>query len=152
VFAFHSHGPLADKATVVIATFGRYCVGGVAATITHILVLMLLVERLSVNPSVATSIGFCIAVVVNYNFQYHWTFGAMGSHARVFSRYLMITFAMLGLNLVLFWFLTHPIRVPYLYAQMIATGVIMFCNFTINSLYTFNQRPGRELQAMDKTS
>jgi len=76
---------------------------------------------------------------INYNFQYHWTFAATGSHARTFSRYVVVTFAMLGVNLALFWVLTHPIRVPYLYAQMIATGVIMFCNFTINKLYTFKR-------------
>jgi putative flippase GtrA len=122
----------------MIITFGRYVIGGLAATIAHILVLMLLVEQFGVNPSVATSIGFCIAVVINYNFQYYWTFAAKGSHAKIFSRYVIVTFAMLGVNLVLFWVLTHPVRLPYLYAQLVATGVIMFCNFAINKLYTFN--------------
>jgi putative flippase GtrA len=122
----------------VIITFGRYVVGGLAATIAHILVLMLLVERFAVNQSIATSIGFCVAVFVNYNFQYYWTFAAKGPHARIFSRYVAVTFAMLGVNLALFWALTHPFHVPYLYAQLVATGVIMFCNFAINKLYTFS--------------
>lgn len=121
-------------------TFWRYVIGGIAATITHILVLTLLVERFGMNPTIATSIGFCIAVIVNYNFQYHWTFGATGSHARIFSRYVVVTFAMLGVNLALFRVLTHPVHLPYLYAQLIATGVIMFCNFALNKLYTFNHR------------
>jgi putative flippase GtrA len=122
----------------MIITFGRYVIGGLAATIAHILVLILLVEQFGVNPSAATSIGFCIAVVINYSFQYYWTFAAKGSHAKIFSRYVIVTFAMLGVNLVLFWVLTHPVRLPYLYAQLVATGVIMFCNFAINKLYTFN--------------
>jgi putative flippase GtrA len=132
-----SHLQQAAKACTVLVTFGRYLIGGLAATITHIVVLMALVERFSLNPSIATSIGFCLAVVVNYTFQYHWTFSAKGPHSKIFFRYAVVTFAMLGVNLALFWVLTHTFHVPYLYAQLVATGVIMFCNFAINKLYTF---------------
>ena len=121
-------------------TLARYFVGGAVATIVHIAVLWFLVEMFSVSPSIATSIGFCIAVTVNYSFQYHWTFASVGPHSLIFSRYLVVTFAMLGLNLLIFWALTRLYQTPYIYAQLMATGIVMLCNFAINKHYTFGRR------------
>ena len=118
----------------------KYVVGGAVATIVHIFSLLFLVEIFSINPSIATSIGFCIAVVVNYNFQYYWTFASRRPHSLIFFRYLVVTFSMLVLNLVIFWTLTRLSQVPYIYAQLIATGIVMICNFSINRHYTFGRK------------
>ncbi len=44
---------------------------------------------------------------------------------------------MLGVNTVIFWFLYEKLGVMYLLAQVVATGLVMFMNFTINKNYTF---------------
>lgn len=124
----------------LVITLARYFVGGAVATIVHIAVLLFLVEMLGANPSIATSIGFCIAVTVNYSFQYHWTFASVGPHSLIFSRYLVVTFAMLGLNLLIFWTLTKLYQVSYIYAQLMATGTVMLCNFVINKHFTFGRK------------
>lgn len=117
----------------------RYLIGGAAATMAHISILMLLVELFNIDPSISTSIGFCIAVVVNYNFQYHWTFVSTDPHSRIFPRYVIVTFVMLGVNLTIFLMLTRFGRLPYIYAQLIATALVMVCNFAINRQYTFRR-------------
>jgi 4-amino-4-deoxy-L-arabinose transferase-like glycosyltransferase len=104
----------------------------------YLVVLAVLVEVYRFNPPVATSLGFCVATIFNYGFQYHLTFRAKGSHAKIFLRYIVVTVSMMGLNAAFFWCLTERWEIPYIYAQMLATVVIMFCNFAINRVYTFN--------------
>ncbi|QWF71699.1 GtrA family protein [Methylomonas paludis] len=126
------------KISPAFRVFIRYVIGGGLATLIHLLVLAFLVEIYRFNPSLATSLGFCIGTVFNYLFQYHLTFRAKGSHAQVFLRYIIVTVLMMGVNAALFWALTQRASMPYIYAQMLATIVIMFCNFAINRLYTFS--------------
>jgi hypothetical protein len=68
-----------------ISVFLHYSISGGIAAATHFGLLTLLVELVAINPTFASAIGFCIALLVNYSLQYHWT---------------LIT---LGINIVLFW-------------------------------------------------
>jgi len=115
----------------------RYLISGGVATTAHLLTLTLLVEILAVAPVIASGIGFCIAVLLNYSLQYHWTFGACEAHTVVFLRYLGVTFAMLGVNTALFWVFLAWFGLPYLLAQILATGVVVILNFNINRYFTF---------------
>ena len=118
-------------------TFIKYVISGGLAAAVHFLILIVLVEKISVNPTLATSLGFCAAIFVNYTMQYHWTFQSAGSHKTVFTRYVVITFMMLGVNTLIFWFLYEKLGFMYLLAQAVATGMVMFMNFAINKNYTF---------------
>jgi putative flippase GtrA len=125
----------------VLGEFVRYVVGGGVATLIHLTVLTVLVEKFRLRPTVGTSLGFCVGSVFNYAFQYYLTFRAKGLHAGIFVRYAIVTVIMLGLNAALFDWLTKILGLPYLYAQMLATSVIMLFNFAINKLYTFSRSP-----------
>lgn len=118
-------------------TFIRYVISGGLAAAVHFLILIVLVEKTSVDPTLATSLGFCAAIFVNYTMQYHWTFRSAGSHKSIFTRYVVITFMMLGVNTLIFWLLYDVWGLMYLFAQAIATGMVMFMNFAINKNYTF---------------
>jgi len=107
------------------------------AAIAHFTVLWILVERFGVYPTYASASGFCVAIFVNYSLQYYWTFRAKGPHGLLFFRYLFVTMAMLGVNTLIFWLLNELAGVPYLIAQVVATGCVMFLNFTLNRRYTF---------------
>lgn len=118
-------------------TFIKYTIsGGLAATV-HFLILIALVEKATVDPTLASAFGFCMAVIVNYKMQYHWTFKSAGPHKTIFTRYVLITFFMLGVNTLIFWILYEIQGLIYLLAQAIATGIVMFMNFAINKNYTF---------------
>jgi len=121
------------------AVFVRYIVSGSLAAMTHFGVLALLVEVMDTDPTLASAIGFVAALFVNYSMQYHWTFAAEGPHGVIFTRYVVVTFSMLGLNTVLFWSALNAMPGNhYLIAQCVATGVVVLLNFTLNSRYTFN--------------
>ncbi|WP_458498542.1 GtrA family protein [Methylomagnum sp.] len=115
----------------------RYLISGSVAATAHLLTLTILVERFDVVPLTASILGFCVAVVFNYSLQYHWTFAAHGSHAIIFSRYIGVTLAMLGINTLLFWIFQVRFSLPYLLAQVLATGIIVILNFNINRNFTF---------------
>jgi len=120
-----------------LKVFIRYTVAGSMAAIAHFAVLWVLVEWRGVYPTYASAIGFCVAMFVNYSLQYYWTFRATGPHGVLFSRYVAVTLAMLVVNTMIFWLLNEPVGMPYLVAQVVATGCVMFLNFTINRRYTF---------------
>jgi putative flippase GtrA len=115
----------------------RYLVAGGTAALVHFAVLIMLVELADVDATIASMIGFCLAVIVNYTLQYHWTFEMSEPHGRILTKYIVITFTMLGVNTIIFWVLYEQVGVLYLVAQFIATGVVTVLNFLINKHYTF---------------
>ena len=117
--------------------FGRYLVSGGTAAATHFAVLIALVEAAAVEATVASAIGFVLACAVNYTLQYGFTFGSAVPHAVAGSRYAAVTSATLLVNTAIFWLLASMIGVPYVVAQVFATGVVVVLNFFINMHYTF---------------
>ncbi len=143
------------KSDKLLHTFLRYLVSGGLATGVHFSVLIALIEYQLTTPVQATMIGAACGFLVNYHIQFHWTFKVSGSHRRFFTRYLLISALMFGLNAQIFWLATmpdplvllaslpYPSQIPqpkniaYWYAQIIATGIVFFCNFLINHHFTF---------------
>lgn len=115
----------------------RYLVAGGTSAALHLVVLVLFVEFTNVDATLASAIGFCLAVCLNYTLQYHWTFGLSEPHSRILTKYIVITITMLGVNTVIFWILFVKIDVLYIIAQIIATGFVTVLNFTINKRFTF---------------
>jgi len=122
-------------------TFIRYFISGGIAFSVHMGALILQMEYLpiKVDPTLATTIGFSLSCIVNYIFQYYWTFKVTGSHKRFFSRYILVTLITLCLNAGIFWYFYERLHVPYLYSQLVATGVVFITNFIINYFYTFRK-------------
>ncbi len=144
------------SADSLFKTFSRYFVSGGLATAVHFCVLILLIEYQLSTPMTATMIGAGLGLLINYQIQFHWTFKVSGPHSRFFTRYLIVSALMFGLNAGIFWLVTmpeiftllknipwpkqitpQPKNIAYLYAQVIATGIVFLCNFLINRHYTF---------------
>jgi putative flippase GtrA len=142
----------------MLFTFFRYLISGGLATAVHFTVLITLLEYHLVSPVQASAIGAFCGFLVNYPMQVAWTFKAKGSHKRFFTRYLMVTLLMFALNAGIFWlaslpksldfllqlpfpsFIEQPHHLGYWYAQIIATGIVFFCNFLINHFFTFTSK------------
>jgi putative flippase GtrA len=123
-------------------TFAKYFVSGSVAVIIHFSILTVLVEIYSANPTLSTSLGFCVGTIFNYLLQYHWTYSASGDHRKVFLIYISVTLSMLCMNALLFWIQVELIGVHYLLAQIMATGVVMLLNYVINTKFTFSTEAG----------
>ena len=85
----------------------------------------------------ATTIGFMVAIVVNYSLQYHWTFASGQDHRVVFRRYVTVTVITALLNTGFFTVLVYWAGIDYLVAQIVSTGFIFMINFQLNKRYCF---------------
>ncbi|GFO71445.1 hypothetical protein BJAS_P0943 [Bathymodiolus japonicus methanotrophic gill symbiont] len=140
-------------------TFIRYTISGGLATAVQFIVLILLIEYQLTTPLQASMIGAVCGFIVNYNIQFHWAFKVNGPHKAFFTRYLIVSATMFGLNAAIFWLSTipeilallqsipYPEQIPfaqpkniaYWYAQIIASTVVFLGNFLTNRYYTFNE-------------
>lgn len=118
----------------------RYMIGGGLGAVTQFTVLYLLHEQLNTNATLASAIGFTLAVVVNYSFQYHLTFKSEGAHRIQFSRFTLVAMAGLAINTSIFWVLNEVLGLHYLLAQVGATGIVFGFNYLMNFYYTFQHR------------
>ena len=121
-----------------INTFFRYVLSGGTAAALHFYVLIAFMKYIpQINATLATTIAFSIACIVNYNIQYHWTFKVTGSHKRFFPRYISVTISTMGLNAAVFWYYHDIVHLSYLFSQFFATSIIFLVNFIINNFFTF---------------
>ena len=133
-----SRKPLISRQYLI--SFGRYFISGGLAVLVHFCTLILLIEVFAVYPVVASTVGFCLAVIFNYTAQYYWTFKVKGPHQKFLLRYLSVTAFTLMINAGLFWLTFNQLHLPYLVSQVFATGVVFLINFFINHHYTFNTK------------
>ena len=123
-----------------INTFLRYLLSGGTAAALHFYLLIIFIEHIpKINATVATTIAFTAACIVNYLIQYYWTFKVTGSHRRFFIRYVSVTIITMGLNAAAFWYFHGHVHLSYLFSQFFATGIIFLVNFIINNFFTFKR-------------
>lgn len=125
--------------------FVAYGMAGSVAVVTHIAVLTILAELAGMPKTVASGIGFCCAIPVNYTLQHRFVFASNTPHHKAFVRYLATTFGALALNVALFHALLKTMSIHYVLAQLIVIGVVFVVNFTVNRAYTFANDSIREI-------
>ncbi len=102
---------------------------------------------------IAAALGaFCVAVINNFAWNRHWTFGARDGHAGreaesartkptgaavQAARFFAVSICGLGLNLVLLELFVSGLELPALASQALAVGLTMPVNFIGNKLWTF---------------
>lgn len=108
----------------------------------HYWVLYALVHGMGWGSTLASSLGFVIAVAFNYLMHYYWTFSRGGGdgpapHGRALARYAcMITGGFL-LNALTMQLLTGLLQWHYLLAQLPAYAVIITWNFILANRWVF---------------
>lgn len=115
----------------------RYMIGGGIGAVTQFSTLYLLHEHMEVNATLSSALGFCLAVIVNYTFQYHMTFKSEGAHTTLFRRFATVAIAGLVVNTSLFYVVHELIGFHYLLSQVAATGIVFLFNYLMNFYYTF---------------
>ena len=87
----------------------------------------------------AALLAFCVAVINNFWWNRHWTFGAGDGHAGFqAARFFTVSVIGLGLNLVLLELFVSSMGLAALPAQAIAVALTMPVNFIGNKLWTFD--------------
>ena len=121
----------------VINKFFKFAGCGIVATFTQYLILIILVRTISLNPILASAIGFIIAALINYSLNYHLTFCCKKSHVPTVVKFFVTALIGIILNTFVLSLTIARLHFYYLWAQVIATFFVLFWNFTCNSLWTF---------------
>ena len=122
----------------IAAEFIKYSIAGFAAAATHLAVLAGLVQLTPAPKPMASAIGFCCAIPVNYIIQHRFVFGRTGGHVVYFMRYLTVTLILLSANVVLFTIFTQVLGLFYIFAQVLVIGIVFVLNFLVNRTFTFS--------------
>jgi len=127
----------------MLVKFLKFSAVGALGTLAHYSVLIFLVQILSVNVLVATSIGALVGALVNYLLNYRWTFASNKRHSEAMVKFFAVAgvgFVLNGLFMTLF---SAVLALHYLIAQVITTAMVLFWNFLGNHYWTFDELRGK---------
>jgi putative flippase GtrA len=105
----------------------------------NLIVFAVLAEGFGLHHIPAAIGAFGVAVVNNFWWNRHWTFGAGDGHAGFqAARFFAVSVFGLGLNLALLEFFVSGLELAELPAQALAVALTMPVNFIGNKLWTFD--------------
>jgi dolichol-phosphate mannosyltransferase len=97
-------------------------------------------DGLGVHYIPAAVLAFCVAVTNNFLWNRYWTFDARHGHAGFqAARFLTVSVAALGINLIVLELLISVGDLAELPSQAIAVAVAMPFNFIGNKIWTFDE-------------
>jgi putative flippase GtrA len=99
----------------------------------------LLKEKLRLNPYLANSIGFSLAVINNFFWNKYWTFHDNSEAVEIqFAKFLAISLIGLLLNNGAVYLLHKRFGMRFYVAKLCATGLVLMWNFGANYRFTFH--------------
>ncbi len=122
---------------VVATQFGKFLLVGGFSTALQYLILFALVQAAGVDPVVASSIGYVLSALANYDLNYRLTFRSRVPYLGGMLRFALVHAVGFLLNGSLMAAGTKLFGLHYLVAQVIATVVVLFWNFFANRRWTF---------------
>jgi putative flippase GtrA len=117
----------------------RFGVVGVLTAMVHYGLLYAGVESANLPATLASSIGFVVAVVFNYFMHYNWTFGEPAPHGRTMRRYLVMITCGFLLNASVMFIGEHWGSFHYLLVQAVALVAVVLWNFVLSNTWVFRR-------------
>lgn len=118
--------------------FARYTLAGGIATAVHYAVLLALVEVLHLPPAPAAAIGALCGAAVAYVGNRRFTFtDTTAAHSRALPRFLLVAVVGAALNGLIVWVGNNVLGWHYLFAQALATLLVLFLTYRLNRHWTF---------------
>jgi putative flippase GtrA len=115
----------------------RFGVVGVVTALVHYGLLYAGVEALQLNVTLASSLGFVVAVIFNYLMHYSWTFEHSAPHGRTLARYLVMIGCGFVINGAAMYSGVQLLGYAYLWVQAAALVLVIGWNFTVSNLWVF---------------
>jgi putative flippase GtrA len=113
----------------------RYFFVGCFAVTVHFTIMIVGVEAFAIHKPIATTVGFVIAVIVNYCLQRRITFASDVPHIQAAPSFIAAASVLAVVNVVIFSFLIGHIN--YLTAQVFASMTVFLLNYEFNKRYSF---------------
>ena len=116
----------------------RYAVVGIIGTLTHVSLVVLLVELANISPTLSTALGFIVVLIISYFLNRFWTFEKQNDrHLIDFIKYTLVSLFGLGLNVGIIFTTVEVLHWWYVYGLALVTLVIPVCNFLLNKYWVF---------------
>jgi putative flippase GtrA len=122
---------------VLLSQFSRFVLVGGFSTALQYLILFALVQGGGVDPVVASSVGYVLSALANYDLNYRLTFRSRVPYLGGMLRYAVVMTTGLVLNGVVMAAGTKLLVLHYLVAQVAATIVVLFWNFFAHRRWTY---------------
>lgn len=119
------------------ARLGRYGIAGGLSFLTHLAVLVALVEAGLAAPVPASVAGFAASVAVSFTLQYRWVFRSSAPLFTSFGRFLVVTVLGLLLNVLIMAVGVNGLKLHYLAVQFVAFAAVPISNYLLNRAWTF---------------
>lgn len=110
---------------------------GVVASAVHYTVLVTLVELGGLDPVPSALCGFTAGGIVSYGLNRRHTFVSDRPHQEAVWRFAAVASIAFLLTYAFMRLFQERVRLPYLLAQVITTGIVMVWTFAANRLWTF---------------
>jgi putative flippase GtrA len=117
----------------------RFGVVGVLTAVLHYGLLYVGVEALQLSATVASSLGFVVAVIFNYLMHYSWTFDEPATHGRTLRRYLVMISCGFLINGAVMYAGVQWAALNYLLTQALALVVVVSWNFVMSNVWVFRR-------------
>lgn len=121
----------------VARQFRTFFAVGLVAAATHYGLLVSLVEGYRIDPVPATLVGYVAGGIVSYLLHRRLTYASERPHGEAGWRYAVVSGAGFLMTWGLVALLLRVVGLPYLLAQLLTTGVMLFWSFAANKLWTF---------------
>lgn len=114
----------------------RFVMSGGGATLIHLSSMTFLVW-LGVNAILATAFGMVLGAVVNYIFQYYYTFDSNIKHHTSIFKYCMSVAISFVSNMLLFTLIYTTLHFNALVSQLITSALVAIQNYCIYKKFVF---------------
>ena len=114
-----------------------YAVAGLAGTVAHYAVLIVLVQLYGAEPVAGSTAGAVIGAVINYVLNYRFTFRSTAPHGTAFIRFMLVAITGMIVNAAVLFSAVHVLGLHYLLGQIAATGFAFIGTYELNRRWTF---------------
>jgi putative flippase GtrA len=122
---------------VLLSQFSKFLLVGGFSTLLQYLILAFLVQAAGTDPVVASSVGYVLSALANYDLNYRLTFRSRVPYLGGMFRFALVHAMGFLLNGTIMAAGTKALGLHYLVAQVAATIVVLFWNFFANRRWTF---------------
>lgn len=126
---------------VIARQFSAFVIVGLIAAVAHYGTLIGLVEAKAMGPVPATLLGFIAGAAVSYVLNRRFAFESDRPHREAAWRFGVVSIVGFTLTGLIMAGLTGYLGAPYLPAQILTTGIVLFWNFLANRYWTFSAPP-----------
>jgi len=115
------------------ALFSRFVIAGLTVAAVQ-LGLLFILERSGLFYLYASTLSFCVGIVLNFVLQKYWSFRSVGNAPKQFMLFLSNSLVNIVANAVLMYLFVDLFATPTLIAQVCVIAILMLYNFGIYSL------------------